>query len=313
MDNMSEAAFDTSNENFERLEDAVMSTPRGRWFLREFAKRNRVVESESVLEKLSEFQDKILGSQSDMRIEVLQSELKEMASSIADTRADIAKLQSDDAAADHIEAAAGELDAVVAATESATSSILAAAEEMQLISEQLRDANVDGDLCDAIELHTTDIFMACSFQDLTGQRITKVVNTLTFLEQRVNMMIEVWGGDAMGGEKKNKLKSTLPSDDRPDADILDGPATDGNGFSQDEIDAMLDGDFSNVEKSDLEAAEERVASVEARVDAAAQNRQARDAAPVASEVSDPEVSAEADEAEGENEVIDQDDIDSLFG
>lgn len=314
---MSESAFDETCDNFEKLEEAVMSTPRGRWFLREFAKRNRVADTKSVLEQLSEFQSAILDSQSDVRIEVLQTELREMANSITETRADIASLQSDEAAGDHIEAAAGELDAVVDATENATSSILAAAEELQLISEKLRDLEIDSQFCDDIETHTTDIFMACSFQDLTGQRMTKVVNTLRFLEQRVNMMIEVWGVDGSAKNQKVNLSTTAPGDSRPDAELLDGPASDGEGFSQDEIDAMLDGDFSKVNDAELYQAEEKAAVVERRVEAADVDRfegqdEVESAAP-AEVAAEPEAGPEPEDEAAENKTIDQDDIDSLFG
>jgi len=304
---MSETAFDASCDNFNKLEEAVSSTPRGRWFLREYAKRNRVADTKSVLDQLNEFQAAVLEAQSDVRIEVLQSELREMANSISETRADIASLQTDEAAGDHIEAAAGELDAVVDATESATSQILAAAEELQLISEKLRDQNVEGDYCDDIERHTTDIFMACSFQDLTGQRMTKVVDTLRFLEQRVNMMIEVWGVDGGSGDKKAKLNRATLGDDRPDADLLDGPAADGEGFSQDEIDAMLDGDFSKVGEAELYEAEEKAAKAERRVEDADVSRFDGAGEPA----SQPEVSPKPEAAA--KTTIDQDDIDSLFG
>jgi chemotaxis protein CheZ len=36
------------------------------------------------------------------------------------------------------------------------------------------------------------IFEACNFQDLTGQRITKVVRALSFIEERVEAMMGVW-------------------------------------------------------------------------------------------------------------------------
>lgn len=36
------------------------------------------------------------------------------------------------------------------------------------------------------------IFEACNFQDLTGQRITKVVRALSFIEERVDAMMGVW-------------------------------------------------------------------------------------------------------------------------
>lgn len=314
---MNQPAFKPEDEDFASLEEAVMATPRGRWFLKEYASRNRTTDTNTVLEQLASFQARIVASQEDVRLEVLQSELREMAKSISETRSDIASLQPEEVSSDRIEMATGELDAIVDATENATSSILAAAEELQMISEKLRESGVDEKFCDDIELHTTDIFMACSFQDLTGQRISKVVNTLHFLEQRVNMMMEVWGVDDGSGDGKPKeLSATQKGDSRPDAGILGGPAADGEGFSQDEIDAMLDGDFSSVDADVLNEAEEKAAAAAEAVDAINVDRFAADETegePVSSENAD--VASEEDDAfdiESDGP-IDQDDIDSLFG
>lgn len=319
---MSEPAFNSASQDFEALEEAVMATPRGRWFLKEFSARNRTTDTNSVLEQLSAFQARILESQEDVRLEVLQSELREMAKSITETRADIATLQTDEVSIDKIESATGELDAIVNATENATSSILAAAEELQMISEKLREAGVDDAFCDDIEMHTTDIFMSCSFQDLTGQRISKVVSTLHFLEQRVNMMIEVWGVDKDGKSEGGALSASARGDKRPDADILAGPAAEGEGFSQDEIDSMLDGDFSSIDEDELSKAQEKADAATEAVEALSSDRFAgAESAEVAKkEPKEPPQESAASDLPGSTspetaatEDIAQDDIDSLFG
>ena len=76
---------------------------------------------------------------------------------------------------------------------------------------------------------------ACSFQDITGQRTTKVVNVLRYIEQRVNSMVQIWSGDAVDPA------ATQPLDTRPDAHLLNGPAVAGAGVSQDDIDALFGG------------------------------------------------------------------------
>jgi chemotaxis regulatin CheY-phosphate phosphatase CheZ len=82
------------------------------------------------------------------------------------------------------------------------------------------------------------LMVACSFQDLTGQRMTKVVNALRYLEQRVNTMIEIWG---ITPEDAAKVKQQL-NDTRPDAHLLNGPAREGEGVAQDDVDRLLNGD-----------------------------------------------------------------------
>src|SRR5262249_43542650 len=78
--------------------------------------------------------------------------------------------------------------------ERATSDILAAAERIQEIAWTLRERGADSAICDALDQRATDIYSACSFQDLTGQRTRKVVDVLQFLEDRIRAMIEIWGG-----------------------------------------------------------------------------------------------------------------------
>ena len=82
------------------------------------------------------------------------------------------------------------------------------------------------------------IFEACNFQDLTGQRINKVMGTMKFIEQHINEMMEIWGG-------VDAIKAHAPPiiDAREgDARLLNGPKTDGDigHASQDDIDALFD-------------------------------------------------------------------------
>ena len=81
---------------------------------------------------------------------------------------------------------------------------------------------------------------ACSFQDITGQRTTKVVNTLRYIEQRVNTMIEIWGVDRdVLSSADASTSHRKMNDDHPDAHLLNGPAL-GDGVDQATIDALFD-------------------------------------------------------------------------
>ncbi|MEE2970876.1 MAG: protein phosphatase CheZ [Pseudomonadota bacterium] len=86
-----------------------------------------------------------------------------------------------------------------------------------------------------MEGHATDIFMACSFQDITGQRTTKVINVLRYLEQRVNSMIDIWGVEGVGSS--GALFD--PIDTREDTHLLESPQLEGLGNGQDDIDKLL--------------------------------------------------------------------------
>ncbi|MDP6344895.1 MAG: protein phosphatase CheZ, partial [Alphaproteobacteria bacterium] len=124
-----------------------------------------------------------------------------------------------------------------------------------------------------------NIFLACSFQDITGQRITKVVNALHCLEQRVGAMIEIWGSESL----RHASKKTATSDhDDPEAGLLDGPQLAGRGVDQDEIDRLL-------------------------VDEAAPTADGEAAEAIA------EVDVAAEELAGYAEEADEDTIDAIFG
>ena len=151
-----------------------------------------------------------------------------MSEAIARMRREIASIKPPS----QIIAATVELEQVVSATEQATSDILQAAEDVQEVAWTLREKGVEADACEALDRRATDIYTACSFQDITGQRMEKVVKVLHFIEQRLNAMIELCGtGDA--GEE------ILPSVEMSDAQLLNGPLPEGHGLKQDDIDRVL--------------------------------------------------------------------------
>ena len=132
-----------------------------------------------------------------------------------------------------------ELDAVVESAERATRQILGAAEDIEDAANTL-SASLKRQQEQALALNMQDnvlrIFEACNFQDLTGQRIAKVLTTLKFVEERIAHMIEIWGGiDAF-----RTYTATAATDLNGDA-TLHGPKLDGDDghVSQDDVDAMF--------------------------------------------------------------------------
>src|SRR4030081_555416 len=91
----------------------------------------------------------------------------------------------------------GELGAVVGGTEQATQQILEATEAIDQAASAL-SKNISADqqklLAEEIQERVISIFEACNFQDLTGQRISKVMTTMKFIESHINVMMEIWGG-----------------------------------------------------------------------------------------------------------------------
>jgi len=179
--------------DYEAIHTAVMETVRGRWFLAEFAARNRHADTALVLAAIDRVEALWHQRHAGSSAERVRFDLVEMAQAIAQTRSEIAAIKPDGEAKGSLSEATEELDSIVQTTERATSDILAAAEQVQEIAWTLREHGADHDACDALDQRATDIYSACSFQDLTGQRTRKVVEVLRFLEDRIRAMIEIWG------------------------------------------------------------------------------------------------------------------------
>jgi chemotaxis protein CheZ len=223
---------------YQALEDAVMQTPRGRWFLTEFTRRNRIEESQTLLAAMEKLTASINETRASTSLDIMRRELQEMSASIVQTRREIASIKPTESGHNKIVSATEELDHIVRSTEQATADILTASERLQAIGAALQSAGGDPKLCAEIDELATTIMLACSFQDLTGQRTSKVVQALRYIEQRVNSMIQIWGVNAT--DAKHSVADD--SDSRRDKHLLNGPAKDGEGVSQDDIDKLLSGE-----------------------------------------------------------------------
>lgn len=136
--------------------------------------------------------------------------------------------------------ASRELDAVVDSTERATQQILDAAESIDETADTLSAAlkqDQEQALTSDIRDHVVRIFEACNFQDLSGQRIAKVLATLTFVEESVARMLEIWGGSAAVEDYAATTQDERESGEK----LVSGPKLDGDSghVSQQEIDAMF--------------------------------------------------------------------------
>lgn len=149
--------------------------------------------------------------------------------------AGIAAEQDDQTAFDGM---ADRLDAIVESTADATDTILGAMEGVDNLVEKLR-SQPDGAeierICDQISEKTMAAVEACAFQDLTGQRISKVVGSLKFVEERVNSMANICGREeiqSIGGNGGAPVQMD-------DGIALDGPQRKGEAISQNDIDALF--------------------------------------------------------------------------
>ncbi|WP_207462101.1 hypothetical protein [Azospirillum sp. SYSU D00513] len=167
-------------------------------------------------------------------IKLLRNELIAMAASIDQARREISALQPPERSTNQITTAAGELEAILHTTQEAADQILTAAETLLELSSQLKGTGTPPELAAQIQEQTMILLTACSFQDLTGQRTSKVLKALRFIEDRVTAMVDIWGDDAT-----QVPPAVAPDNDaREDAHLLNGPTA--GGISQSGIDALFD-------------------------------------------------------------------------
>ncbi len=171
--------------------------------------------------------------------EKLQSEVLNLIQYIDRLRreiAGIAQLNDDETA---FEGMADRLDSIVTSTADATDTILGAVEVIDNVVDKLRehpDAATIDKLCDQITGQTSETMQACSFQDLTGQRVSKVIGSLRFVEERVNSMADICGRDQIASISDEPQHEKQTDDGVP----MEGPQSAKNAISQDDIDKLFD-------------------------------------------------------------------------
>ena len=161
----------------------------------------------------------------------LHDELEALAHYIERAKREITAIRADDIAAKHIPLASGELDAIGAHLEEATGAILDSCEQLEAIGR-----GAGGEVETGITDVVTRIYEACSFQDITGQRITKLVGTLQTIEERIGQLLALVRHE-LGQEAQPQPAAPSSRDAHPG--LLNGPQLPGAGNSQADIDALL--------------------------------------------------------------------------
>lgn len=172
----------------------------------------------------------------------LKAELDVISDAIVETKRELATIHVTGFNGQDMSRVANELDAVVEDTERATQAILGAVEEIDTRADRLASSvTADADQATAREIQdcVVRIFESCNFQDLTGQRISKVVAALKFIEDHIHRMEEIWGGIESFGEFVPEVATPeVPEENK----LLNGPKLEGDAghVSQNDIDALFD-------------------------------------------------------------------------
>lgn len=161
-------------------------------------------------------------------------ELERLARYIYQAKKEISEIKPEDISQEHIPTASDELDAIGSHLEEATGTILDACEELENFGEELETESAD-----RLNGIVTNIYEACNFQDLTGQRISKIVTTLQNIEKRIELLLKAFGHEPNHAGDTDRLKTELRDNRNEDEKLLNGPQIPQNANSQADIDALF--------------------------------------------------------------------------
>jgi chemotaxis protein CheZ len=142
------------------------------------------------------------------------------------TRNDIGALRRNGGDSQMFSSTTDELEEIVTETARATNRIMDAAETVENIASALAEPVVANALMDAV----TNIYEASAFQDITGQRIAKIVRALQSLEEKLTSLASAFGPLEEVGAAETP---------QGDAALLNGPQLEKIASSQTDIDALF--------------------------------------------------------------------------
>lgn len=156
-------------------------------------------------------------------------EMQELKTVIESLRHELRMISAGDITRDHVPGATDELDAVVTLTEDATNRIMNGCDQIQ---NDIAGLPVEQQAC--LQEHLLGIIEACTFQDITGQRIAKVVGALKKIDAKTQHMMTV-----LQTQFPEAVTHVQPEIRSGDEALLNGPQLPGQGISQDDIDRIL--------------------------------------------------------------------------
>lgn len=151
---------------------------------------------------------------------------------IEQAKVSIAEVSVDAIRGSHIPLVTGELDAIVEHTALATNRILECCETLDRFA-----ASLDSEQGTIVRGATLRIYESCGFQDITGQRITKIVKALQAIEAKVT---ELSAAYALSDSPDGSVLAAVPAVSASDpVGMLHGPGSTAEAMDQSSVDKLL--------------------------------------------------------------------------
>ena len=190
---MSDSHFERTPATFEELYEAVTGTPRGRWFVDEFARRNRSADTEAVLLELAR----------------IEASMKEMRShgGVPDWREEAQAIVSDLTTAQSVAqiAADGEPPIVLAYAIGQAGTVIAEiAARLEAATDETSDGTVDSP--DALKEIASDLAFGAAAYDRIANQTRSLLRALQQAQKRAHRLA---AGPALAAEPDDDVTTDL--------------------------------------------------------------------------------------------------------
>jgi hypothetical protein len=178
---MSEARSLTplSETDYVAIEAAVLETARGRWFMAEYAKRNRQADTMTLLNALGRI-ERVVGLSTPEP--TTTPNLREAAALIGDLRIDLERISG---------RAQERSSGLAVRIQHAAETIIVATESIQEAAWSLREAGAENAICDMLDRRASEVSAAIALVDGTVQRIDKIADTIAMLDSSLRVFIDM--------------------------------------------------------------------------------------------------------------------------
>ena len=209
--------------------------------LHDLSRTGRCVDPKDILEVVESVFASISGDHASLNHR-LHADIEALANYINAAKAEISEIKADKINREFLPEAGDQLVAIVGATEQATNDIFEAVELIEELTEKMTPETAE-----RVTEAVTRVYEACGFQDITGQRISKVVRALQNVEIKVHALLQAFGEEsgaegceaALGTPKTSGTSVDGATPASSDEDLMTGPQLPDEAISQDDIDALL--------------------------------------------------------------------------
>ena len=176
---------------------------------------------------------------SDPQKQALEREIVGLFKNIQRIKQELASIKHPHADESMLDSVADQLSAIAEETTDAAHEIMSATEAIDAVNQELlKQIKFGGarEYFEKIGVNVGRIFEACTFHDITGQRLSKIVTTINAIEGALNSLVVIVGKDSIAA-----LPIETATLSKMDGDVeLAGPQLADEGMNQDDIDKLFD-------------------------------------------------------------------------